>query len=323
MRKSARPPRRILARRRSRAPRRGCPRHAALAKGGGACEWHGMTDARTLLALCGALYGAGLGLSLFGLRRDSLALRRAGATLLRVGFVAQSAGLYVRGLERAELPVANAFEMLQVLSWGVVAVDILLRLASRVRLPESPVCGLAALLSVSAFLRPGWDGAASGAFAGNPWVGFHVASAVLAFSLFAALALNSLAYLVQHAALTGRRPGIVSAVLPPLRQLDRVGTQLLGVGLGVFSLSLAIGFATFSDNGSRAFALKLVLGVLVWLGYVAVSLLRRNEKLGARGFARACVALFLLALVSLWPANAVRSRVPANSAPGDVLEVRP
>ena len=50
---------------------------------------------------------------------------------------------------------------------------------------------------------------------------------------------------------------------------------------------------------------------------------RGYDYVGARGFARACVALFLLALVSLWPANAVRSPVPANSAPGDVLEVRP
>ncbi len=292
-----------------------------LAKVGAACEWQGMMDARTLLAVCGALYGAGLGACLFGARRESPVWRRTGSVLLRAGFVVQSAGIYLRGLERAELPVANTFEILQVLAWGVVAVDILLRLSSRVRLPEALVCGLAAVLSCAAFLRTGWDGAPSGAISGDPWVGFHVTSVVLAFSFFAALALNSLAYIVQHAALTGRRPGFMSAVLPPLRQLDQVGGQLLGAGLGLLSLSLAVGFAGLSNKGGEPFTLKLVVAAAVWAGYAAVFALRRREKLGARGMARACLALFLLALFSLWPATEVR-RTPAP-ANGAAAEVRP
>lgn len=278
-----------------------------------------MTDARTLLALCCALYGAGLGVSLFFLRRESPAIRRLGVFLLRAAFVTQSAGLYLRGLERAELPVANAFEMLHVLAWGVVAVDLLLRLASRVRLPEALVGLPAAVLSAAAFLRPGWDGAPSGAFLGNPWVGFHVVTVVLAFSFFAALALNAAAYLVQHAALTGRRPGFLSAILPPLRQLDGVGDQLLGVGLGLLSLSLAVGLAGFTHMGSEAFTLKLVLATAVWIGYAAVFAMRRSGRLPGRAFSRACVALFALVLLSLASANAMRAGLPPPAA----KEVRP
>ena len=51
-----------------------------------------MTDARTLLALAGALDGAGLGVSLFGMRATAPEWRRAGAFLLWVGFAMQSAG---------------------------------------------------------------------------------------------------------------------------------------------------------------------------------------------------------------------------------------
>ena len=57
-----------------------------------------MTDARTLLALAGALYGAGLGASLLGMRVTAPGWRHAGASLLWIGFAMQSAGLYVRGL---------------------------------------------------------------------------------------------------------------------------------------------------------------------------------------------------------------------------------
>ena len=282
-----------------------------------------MTDARTLLALCCALYGAGLGVALFAMRGESPAWRRAGAFLLWTGFAAQSAGLYMRGLERNELPVSNVFEMLQVLAWGAVAVDILLRLATQVRLPDAPVSGLAAVLTGVSFVRAGWDGAPSSAFTGNPWIGFHVGAIVLAFSLFAALAVNSLAYLVQHHALAGRRPGLMSRMLPPLRQLDRVGEQLLGAGLGLLTLALAVGFAGLAHNGAGAMSLKLVVAALVWVGYTYAFVARRMEKLGGRGFARVCLALFVLAMFSLWPAGAGRKAPPESSPAGVAPGGRP
>lgn len=265
-----------------------------------------MTDARTLLALAGAFYGVGLGASLVGARLIAPAWGRAGAGLLWAGFALQSAGLYSRGLERNELPVSNVFEILHVLAWGVVAVDILLRLATRVRLPDALISGLAALFAGVAFARTGWDGAPSVAFAGNPWVGFHVGAIVLAFSFFAALAVNSLAYLVQHHALSSRRLGIMSGMLPPLRQLDKVGGQLLGVGLGLLTLALAVGFAGLAHKGAESSSFKLIVAALVWAGYIAVFVLRRTEKIGCKIFARACLALFLLTLFSLWSSNSGR-----------------
>lgn len=276
-----------------------------------------MTDARTLLALAGAFFGAGLTASLLGWRRESPGARRAGALLLWIGFAVQSAGLYSRGIERNELPVSNVFEMLQVLAWGVVAVDILLRLASRVRLPDALISGLAALFAGVAFAGRSWDGAPSGAFTGNPWIGFHVGAIVLAFSFFAALAMNSLAYLAQHRALSGRRPGLMSRMLPPLRQLDRVGVQLLGAGLGLLTLALAVGFAGLTHAGAGSSPLKLVVAASVWAGYTAVFVLRRMEKLGGRGSARACLALFVLAMLSLWPANAGRKTMPDTPPAGN------
>jgi HemX protein len=274
-----------------------------------------MTDARTLLALAGALYGVGLGVSLFGMRATVPGWRRSGAFLLWIGFAMQSAGLHTRGLERNELPVSNVFEILHVLAWGVVAVDILLRLSTRVRIPDALISGLAALFAGVAFVRPDWDGAPSGAFVGNPWVGFHVGAIVLGFSFFAALAMNSLAYLAQHRALSSHRPGLMSGMLPPLRQLDRVGGQLLGVGLALLTLALAVGFAGLAHKGAESSSFKLVVAALVWAGYTAVFVMRRMEKIGGRGFARACLALFLLAMFSLWPANAVRKPVKVIEVP--------
>lgn len=278
-----------------------------------------MNDARTLLASADALLGAALLVSALAVRAGRF--RGAGTVALWAGFSVLSAGLYCRGLERAELPVGNVFELLHSLAWGVVAADIFLRLATSVRLPAAPVAGLAALLGGVAFLPAGFDGPVTGAMGANPWIGFHVAAIVLAFSLFAALALNSLAYLLQHAALSGHRPGIVSRVLPPLRQLDRVGVQLLGVGVGLLTLALAIGFAGV-QSGSGTGLVKLLSAFVVWIGYLALFALRRTERIGARGCARAGVALFALAMLSLWPAAAARKASPAKSA-DPAAEVRP
>lgn len=275
-------------------------------------------DPRSLLAGACALFVAGLTASLFALGRDRPVRPRLGAALLWAGFAVQSVALYWRGVERTELPVANVFEMLQVLAWGVVAVDILLRMATRLRLPDVLVCGLAALFSAIAFLRVSWDGAPSAAFEGNPWIGFHVGAIVLAFSFFAALAVNSIAYLLQYLSLSGRHPGAMSRVLPPLRQLDRVGTQLLGVGLALFTLALAVGFAGLFHRGAESSVFKLLVAACVWAGYATVYTMRRMERLGGRGFARAGLILFLLAMFSLWPANN-RRKALAKPAAGHVI----
>lgn len=278
-----------------------------------------MTDARTLLLGAAALCGAAFLGSLFALRLGRA--RWAGVALLWAGFSVQSAGLYLRGVERAELPVTNVFEIFQALSWGVVSADIFLRLASNVRLPVAPVAALATLLAAVGFAYPEWDGAASAAMGANPWVGVHVGAIVLAFSLFAALAINSLAYLAQHAALSGLRPGLISRVLPPLRQLDRAGVQILGVGVGMLTLALGVGFAGLARQDAVVPTFKLAVSAAVWVGYLALFSLRRTERIGARAFARAGFALFLLSMFSLWPANAARR--PTVIVPVSGPEVRP
>jgi HemX protein len=279
-----------------------------------------MSDARLLLAAADALLGAGFVVSAYSVLRGRW--RRPGTVLLWAGFSVLSAGLYLRGVDRAALPVGNVFEILHALAWGVVAADIFLRLASRVRLPDVLVAGLSALLGGAAFLRAGFDGPTTGSLGGNPWVGFHVGAIVLAFSLFAALALNSLAYLLQHSALSGHRPGVLSRVLPPLRQLDRVGVQMLGVGVGLLTLALAVGFAGLGGGtaGAGASSAKLLSAAAVWLGYLTLFALRRTERIGARGYARAAVALFALSLFSFWPANAARTPtlLPVSTAPAEV-----
>jgi len=275
-------------------------------------------DPRHLLVVACALFAAGLAASLTALRRERPLWAKLGAFLLWSGFGVQSVALYWRGVDRSELPVVNVFEMMQVLAWGVVAVDILLRMSTRLRLPDALVAGLAVVFSGVAFLRPSWDGGPSAAFAGNPWIGFHVGAIVLAFSFFAALAVNSAAYLLQYRAISGRHPGLMSRMLPPLRQLDRVGAQLLGVGLALLTLALAVGFAGLAHEGAESSAFKLVVAAAVWAGYVAAFALRRLDRLGGRGFARAGLLLFLLALFSLWPANKRRdiTVVPAKSISG-------
>lgn len=290
----------------------------ALAYLPGMPEKRAMPDSRHILSVADALCGVATLVSVFAVRAGRG--RGVGLAILWVAFGVLSCGLYARGVERAALPVGNIFELLHALAWGVVAADIFLRLSSQIRLPAAPVAGLAFLFGASSLFCPVADGPPSGALGENPWLGVHVGSIILAFSVFSALALNSLAYLVQHASLSSHHPGVISRVLPPLRQLDRVGVQLLGNGLGLFTIALAVGFASFAGRADVPAAtwFKLGVGLLVWAGYAALFVARRAERIGARAAARAAVLLFVAALVSFWPVGLTRKPAAPVST-----EVRP
>jgi HemX protein len=65
-------------------------------------------------------------------------------------------------------------------------------------------------------------------------------------------------------------------------------------------------------------AAKLVVTILVWVGYLVAAWLRWRGRLVAQSYAWSCVALFVLAIISLWPVEAGH-HAPANSptpAPG-------
>ena len=134
----------------------------------------------------------------------------------------------------------------------------------------------------------------------KPMIVLHVATAVLAYCVLGAQALNSLAYLLQHRALARRRFGGIYAFLPALVPLERVGAQLLGAAVWMLGLSLVIGAVDWSANLSLVTLPKLGAASAAWLGALFVAVQRRRERLLGPAFARASLWLLLPALLALW-----------------------
>ena len=72
------------------------------------------------------LYTLGFGLAAFMALRGKEHDRPIFYTLIIAGFLAQSTGLYLRGLETHSLPVGNAFELVQALAWVAVFLKLIL-----------------------------------------------------------------------------------------------------------------------------------------------------------------------------------------------------
>ena len=233
---------------------------------------------------------------------------------LGLGFVVQLCGLWWRGAQGRMFPLGNAFELLQGLSWGVVALTGVLRVVFGLRLPVALAAGLAVALGGAGFANAEWDRPASAHFLGSPLVALHVGVVVLGYCLLAAQALVALVFLLQNHSLERRRFTGIFRFLPPLRQVDGAGALLMALGFAVLSLGMVAGLLTvLVVSPSAVAAFKFVCATGVWAGYGMALFLRRKRLLPGVRFAWVSVVLFGVALLVLWPANAIRGAAPGGA----------
>ena len=81
--------------------------------------------------------------------------------------------------------------------------------------------------------------------------------------------------------------------------------RLLITGVIAFTASLAFGAVFWINNFELVPIFKLTATCLIWLGYLTVFILR-IQKLVTRRHAIATIALFILAMASLWPVQSAR-----------------
>ncbi|WP_309386955.1 cytochrome C assembly family protein [Cerasicoccus frondis] len=230
--------------------------------------------------------------------------------LLIGGFIFQSFGLYVRGLEIHAIPLSNTFEVFQVLAWSAVGLNFILRQLFQLRLLNFFSSAFGFGLSLVALSIPSWDDAAPPLeLSGSPWVGFHAALAIFSYGVFAVLALTSLMYLMQDRALKRMKTGGLFGMLPAIRQLEVINYKLISLGVSILSVAVVIGFLNWLQAPHAVGLVKLTIAMAVWLAYLFVMVQRRRNQLVARAFAKACLGLFIVALVSLWP---LTQRSPAH-----------
>ncbi len=270
-------------------------------------------DDRIFFWIAAGLYTVSFALALVTLPTRHSVTRVAFHTILIGGFVFQGLGLYVRGIRVQAFPLVNEFEVLQALGWLAVLLDLIIRPLFKLRLLSFFTAALAAGLCTTSLLVPAWDYPPESIGAGTPWVGFHAALAIFSYSVFALLAVTSLMYLIQHHGLEKKRAGGIFALLPAIRQLEDINSRLILLGVSVLSVGVATGFLNWLTYPATVSTTKLWIACAIWAAYLVVLILRLTNRLFASRFAGACLALFLLALLSLWPL--VPGKKPASDTP--------
>lgn len=255
---------------------------------------------RTWLWLAAGLYVVGFALGTLSLlRRD----RPAGTMtylLIVAGYVLQLTGLGIRGRAVGGCPLGNQFELYQFTAWSATTLYLVVGVTFRNSLLGYFTSCLAATLTLVSLAVPAWDATPrSHIFGNNPWIELHAALAVFSYGVFALLSLTSMMFLFRNHSLKSKHLGGWFSFLPSILDLEHICVRLLGAGVTILTVALAVIVLQYLRDVSSANVLKIASTTLVWAAYLVVFSLRLRGRLLAKRFAWACVVLFIAALLSI------------------------
>lgn len=229
-------------------------------------------------------------------------------SLITLGFIVQTTGLNLRGLVVKGCPLGNPFEITQFICWSLILLYFIIGPVFKLRLLGFFTTALAAALCGISLLIPAWDSPyPPGIFGGNPWIELHAALAIFSYGMFATVALVSVMFLIQQHGLKKKQFKGIYAYLPSVQQLDNIAKRLSYTGVFCLSAALAFGTVFWVENPSLVPVFKLSVTCFVWFGYLIIVALRLKRILVTRRHAIASIALFICALISLWPVQTARN----------------
>jgi len=276
-------------------------------------DWN---ESRDLLWMAAILYGIGL---FSGLRLASKSNKLVSSLLplgiIIAGFVAQTQGLAIRGQLVKGCPLGNGMERIQFILWSLVVGYLIIRVLFRLNLLGSFAAGVACIGGAISLAIPSLDSAywEKEGYAGifpNHWVELHASVAIFSYGIFGLLATVSVMYLIQQKALLTKRPGSLAPFLPSIQQLETAGSRLLLIGSVFLTCSIVVGSLDWTrPTGSVSYA-KVVITIALWLAYCSLWYLHFRQKLFGQKFAKICIILFAVAILSL---GVVRSAVTNDS----------
>ena len=276
-------------------------------------DWN---ESRDLLWIAAILYGIGLvsGLRLVS-KTNKLVSSLVPLAIIIAGFVAQTHGLAMRGQLVKGCPLGNGMERIQFILWSLVVGYLIIRVLFRLNLLGSFAAGVASLGGALSLLfhtldSPYWEKEGYDGLFSNHWVELHASVAIFSYGIFGLLATVSVMYLIQQKALRTKRPGSLAPFLPSIQQLETAGSRLLLIGSVFLTSSIVVGSLDWTrPTGSVSYA-KVVITIALWLAYCSLWYLHFRQKLFGKKFAKACIILFAVAILSL---GVVRSAVTDNS----------
>ena len=264
-----------------------------------------INEARDQHRLAAILYGAALvtGLALASRVEDILS-KWVPFLLIVAGFIAQTQALGIRGNQVGGCPLGNGLEFIQFILWSVVFGYLIIRVLFRLNLLGSFAAGFASIggalsLLIKSLDKVYWEKEDYIGLFSNHWIELHASVAIFSYGLFGLLAVVSVMYLIQQNALRTKRRGALAPLLPSIHQLETAGARLLLVGSVFLTGSIVVGSLDWIRSPESVSPAKVGLTVALWLAYCVLWHLHFRQKLYGKKFAKACIALFVGAILSL------------------------
>ena len=212
-----------------------------------------------------------------------------------LGFIFQTAFLWIRGQQLGRCPITNLFEVFAFLAWSVALVYMVVGPAYRLSLMGAFTAPLVLLLQSFAVLAP-FDTRRSVTVPANSWLEFHASMSLVAYGVFALACIAGVMYLLQERQLKTHHLHSIFYHLPPLTNLFAVITRLLWWGFALYTVGIVSGFFT----GHPLPRVQIVAAIALWLLYGAILQARHLQWLGPKRVAALSIVGFSVALALLW-----------------------
>lgn len=250
---------------------------------------------RLLLVLSTFCFLFGFAYTMYALGARVYRNSRMNLIAIGLGFLCQTAFLYLRGEALGRCPLTNHFEVLAFLSWSMVLFYLLIGPAYRLSLLGFFTSPLVFLIQLFALLMP-WDTPSHVRSAPNGWLELHAAISVVAYGAFALAGVAGVMYLAQERQLKTHHLKSIFYHLPPIRDLATANTRLVIVGLTLLTIGLGAGFAM---GNVGAHAAKIAWSSAVWLLYAFLAGAEAWRRITPRRAALLSVGAFALVLLTL------------------------
>jgi ABC-type uncharacterized transport system permease subunit len=212
-----------------------------------------------------------------------------------LGFVFQTAFLWVRGRELERCPITNLFEVFIFIAWSVALIYMLVGPVYRLSLMGAFTAPLVLLLQGFALVAP-IDVRHPGQLAANSWLEFHASISLVAYGAFALACIAGVMYLLQEHQLKTHQLHSIFYHLPPLTNLFAAITRLLWWGFALYTAGIVSGFFT----GHPLPRIQVAAAIALWLLYGAILQARHLKWLAPTRVAALCIIGFSAALALLW-----------------------
>jgi ABC-type uncharacterized transport system permease subunit len=214
---------------------------------------------------------------------------------VRIGWLAQTGLLVAQAVRADGFPWSSWAGALNLLSWLVVGAYLIWGCRPRYRLLGLAVMPIAVVLLALAYAG---GGVGSGGDHPGILLGLHVAFMLAAFAGFTVAAGLAGLYVWHERRLKRREARILRLRVPALDTLERLSMRTAAVSLGVLTVGIAFGTAALIEDGA---GLDVVMAatLVLWAVYAGLLLLRSRARLRGQRVARALLAGFPLAVLTL------------------------